>query len=461
MNRKEWIAVRVTGENPERFFNLCSYHGIGLEQIEAGRQEPVCGRASGRTRTDRVRTTEAVADTERVQESLGISVHMAAADFFRAAGLGRKAGVKLRITEKHGLFFLIRRYRKRLAFFVGMVGCAAFLYGSSLFIWDIHFEGNTRYTDAALLRFMKEQGYVHGMKKAGLVCEELEKKFRNQFEDLTWVSAQIDGNRLLIRVKENQAGDADRVRKETGDLMTGFSEEDEDGESRQKEETAPSETGMDLTAVKSGTVISIITRSGTPLVHNGDVVEAGQVLISGSVELVDEGGTVLETRQTIPDGEILAETQIHYEDSFPLTQEQKQYTGRSRTRHVLWLFGKRIGPLGHKDAYETEDREETYEAARLWGNFYLPVGIGTITEREYKTGVHVLTEAEAQRETKLRFSAFCETLKERGAVIEQADCKTVMENGNCKSYGTVTAAEEIGTLQRRQEKTDTPGKSVP
>ena len=73
----------------------------------------------------------------------------------------------------------------------------------------------------------------------------------------------------------------------------------------------------------------------------------------------------------------------------------------------------------------------------------------------------MLTEAEAQRETKLRFSAFCETLKERGAVIEQADCQTVMENGNCKSYGTVTAAEEIGTLQRRQEKTDTPGKSVP
>ncbi|MEI3175698.1 MAG: hypothetical protein V8S96_04000 [Lachnospiraceae bacterium] len=91
--------------NPERFFNLCSYHGIGLEQIEAGRQEPVCGRASGRTRKDRVRTTEAVADTERVQESLGISVHMAAADFFRAAGLGRKAGVKLQIIEKHGLFF--------------------------------------------------------------------------------------------------------------------------------------------------------------------------------------------------------------------------------------------------------------------------------------------------------------------------------------------------------------------
>ena len=69
MNRKEWIAVRVTGENPERFFNLCSYHGIGLAQIRADGRTSVCGKASGRTRKDRVRTTEAAADTEHIQES--------------------------------------------------------------------------------------------------------------------------------------------------------------------------------------------------------------------------------------------------------------------------------------------------------------------------------------------------------------------------------------------------------
>ena len=461
MNRGQWIAVRVTGENPERFFNLCSYHGIGLEQIEADRREPVRGNVFGRTRKPGLRATEAAADEEHNQEPPGVSVRMAASDFFQAAGLGRKAGVKLRITGKHGLFFLIRRYRKRLAFFAGIVGCAAFLYGSSLFIWDIHFEGNTRYTDSTLLRFMEEQGYVHGMKKAGLVCEELEKKFRNQFEDLTWVSAQIDGNRLVIRVKENQVGETAGNAENLGEIITerrGGNAADRDNP---EEEISPAGIGMDLTAAKAGTVISVTARSGTPLVHSGDAVEAGQVLISGSVELVDEGGNVLETRQTIPDGEILAETQIHYEDSFSLTQEQKQYTGRTRARHALWLFGKRIGPLGHKDAYETEDREETYEAAHLWVNFYLPVGIGTIIEREYETGVHVLTETEARDEAERRFSEFCEALKKSGAVIEQAEYQTVMENGSCKSHGTVTAAEEIGTLQKRQEKTEDPEESMP
>ena len=114
-------------------------------------------------------------------------------------------------------------------------------------------EGNTKYTDSTLLHFLEEKGYVHGMKKSGIVCEEIEKDIRGRYGDITWVSAQISGNRLIIRIKENQIIDAE-----------GTPASDESG------------TGMDLTASKNGTVVSVITRTGTPKVHPGDSVEKGQ-----------------------------------------------------------------------------------------------------------------------------------------------------------------------------------------
>ena len=49
---------------------------------------------------------------------------------------------------------------------------------------------------------------------------------------------------------------------------------------------------MDICANKAGTVVSIITREGTPLVQVGDETEVGDVLIRGEVEIFDNEGNV-------------------------------------------------------------------------------------------------------------------------------------------------------------------------
>lgn len=311
------LTVTVSGVSPERFFNLCTFHGICFSGIQ--------------------------------KKQDGLSFQMHPCDFCRARRLARKAQVRLKIAEKKGLPFWIRRSRKRLAFFAGILLCTAFLYGSSLYIWDIRLEGNTKYTDSILLNYLESLGYVHGMPKAGIVCEEIEKEIRNQYHDITWVSAEITGTRLIIQVRENSV----------------------------MEETAPDgnevNTG-DITAEKAGVIVSMVTRTGTPAVHVGDEVEAGQLLISGTVTVYDESGSEISSSQVQADGDVFAEISYGYEDSFPMTFSEKHYTGKETSRHYLWFFGKRLYlPAGRGVSGQRPDRQ--LQSDSCVGKFLSAAGI--------------------------------------------------------------------------------------
>ncbi|QNM05845.1 sporulation protein YqfD [Qiania dongpingensis] len=412
MNRRgQWngsLTVRAEGGSPERFFNLCGFHGISLTRIE--------------------------------RDGNGYRFCIAAGDFYEARKLSRKAQVKLLIKEKRGLPFFLRRSRKRLAFYVGILVCTGLLYASSLFIWDIRMEGNTKYTDITLLHFLESKGYVHGMKKAGIVCEDIEKDIRNHYNDITWVSAEISGNRLIIRIKENQVLEAA--------ADTGQEEEKEEAESLTGQEVPDtSALGRDVTASRGGIILSMITRTGTPAVHVGDTVEPGQILISGIVEIKDEGGNLLKTGGVKADGDVIASTTYLYKDSFSLTYPKQYYTGQKKVRRYLWLFGSRHYVPGGKNTYEKSDEVDTYSQVHLWGNFYLPVGWGTVTAREYRDAEGVYSETAAKEQAEKRFRAYCENLEAADVKVEEASYQVSVGTDTCDVTGTIHATEAIALTE--------------
>ena len=94
-----------------------------------------------------------------------------------------------------------------------------------------------------------------GEYKGKIDCDEIEKKIRNKYSDITWVCAEIKGTNLIIHVNENY----NRTIKE--------------------QENSP----YNIIANCDAQIDSIITRTGVGNVKKGDKVKKGDILLKYNV----------------------------------------------------------------------------------------------------------------------------------------------------------------------------------
>ena len=102
--------------------------------------------------------------------------------------------------------------QKRKAFF-GTLLCFCLMVTLSCHIWNIHIEGNIRNSTPEILEFLEEQGIVHGIARRKVNCSQIAASVRKQYPEITWVSARIEGTRLILTIQEGVQQDA--VEEET------------------------------------------------------------------------------------------------------------------------------------------------------------------------------------------------------------------------------------------------------
>ncbi len=379
---KGYVVIRLDGNSPERFLNLCCFHNIAIWNLEYKN------------------------DTYQCCTYIN--------DFKRLHGIIRKTGQRVKIIDKVGLPFFIYRNRRRKAALMGIVLFFVLLYGLSLFVWNIGFEGNQIYTDEVLLNFLHEQGYHHGMMLKTVECEALEKEIRNKYGNITWVSVRLDGTRLIVQVKEN-------------DLKIGIEEQEED----------MIREGSNLVATHDGIVRYIATRKGTPKVHIGDIVEKGTVLVSGTLEIKDDYGTVLTTHPVVPDADIVIEYEIEYYEEL-----SRHYVERIYEEETVRPF-LQVGtvymqiPFWVNESLEIEQFREAHQFY-LFENFYLPIYYGSVTEKSYTTVEKLRTEDYMMDKATLQLNHYFENLSKLGVEIIENNVKIVIKEEVCLLQGTLT-----------------------
>ena len=263
-----YLRIRVSGFSPERFMNLCSNKGILLWKI--------------------------------VREGDVYYMNINLKGFRALRPIVRKTGTRVAILERYGLPFFLPKLLKRKVFVGGLLFAIAFWMWSSLFIWDIELSGNYRITDDMFQSFLKENDVIVGMKKGELDIETLEKEIRRSFPEITWASARVSGTKRLIDIKENDAP----IIKE------------------QEEKQA----GSNLVSPYAGTVVSMIVRSGVPMVSVGDMIEAGAVLVEGRVPVYNDDATVREYIYVDADADIILEHTREFSDRLSFDYIKKEYT---------------------------------------------------------------------------------------------------------------------------------------
>lgn len=385
-----YVRVRLWGNAPERFLNLCSAGGLELWAVECRKDGMYC--------------------CIRLRDLKACRPYL------------KKSGVRLRILGRHGVPFFLERNRGRKLWAAGFVSFFLILWMLSRFVWGIEYVGNTRYTDDQLAHSLKEWGVSCGVLKSGISCEELEEALRAEYEGLTWVSVRLAGTKLTVHVKENEVPMTREV---------------------------PEEEPCDLAASCAGTITRMIVRSGVPLVKAGDTVEEGQLLVSGTIPITDDAGTVVSEHRIHADADIIARRKRTESHTFSLWHRNERLTGRER-RGLSLAFGASGRSCGFvwlfPNLWGTEWRTVTdYQPIRLPGDFYLPIRIGHIRSMEISSNEEQYTNEELSRMAQVYKSQVMENLMEKGVHIIENNVKILVNGSVCRFEVTLETEESILT----------------
>lgn len=253
-----------------------------------------------------------------------------AEDFVRLVPLSYKTSVIPHVTAKRGFPFVLRRIQKDWTFFSGLIVFFVLLWFMSSFVWEITYQGQRGYSRNTLEKTVTQMNVYPGMKRRDLNCDAIEKKLREIYPDISWVSAEEVGSVLKISIKEGKKS------------IT------------HEKDSKP----CHVTALYDGVVQSITVNRGVAAVKKGQKVKKGQILIRGVVPVTDDNEEVVKNNATAAKGTVSLLVEQPFEEEIPVHYQKKEYTGKI-IRRTFW----RIGNYGFsiKNPLKSFDNSSKYD----------------------------------------------------------------------------------------------------
>ncbi|HCC34587.1 MAG TPA: hypothetical protein DEQ02_02690 [Ruminococcaceae bacterium] len=286
-----YVRFKCTGGFGERFLNLCAHSHIQVWEAKRGGD--------------------------------GITGYVAVKNYRKLVKFRKKAGVRLKIEQKYGLPFILRRYRLRFGLLLGIILFFGILNVLSLSIWSIEVVGNERAESENILAVLEKYGLKQGVRSETVDAEALRLQLLLDVPELSWAAINIEGCFATVEVTETL----------------------------EVPDSAETDVPGNLKAASDGRIIKMEVLEGEPQVKVGEAVLKGDLLISGTVEHQNEI-TVLKRAS----GSVIAETVSERRVEIPLEQLEMRRTGKVTKKRVASVFGFHI-PLylgSTKGLYEKE-----------------------------------------------------------------------------------------------------------
>ena len=345
-----------------------------------------------------------------------------AREYRRLPPLCRRSGAITRLEKKRGLPFFAARLARRKGLLAGAVLGAALFWYLSGFVWGVTVTGTETVTRRQVRDAAAQYGVSVGCPRAELKPRQAAHGILAQIGRLSWASVNTDGCFVEVAVKE--------------------------GEPAPEAETQ--EKWSNLVASRGGVVVSAQAEQGRLEVQPGDVVERGQLLVSGLYQYVPDPYRAQPTHpaQIVGParGSVIAETYREFTARAGSTQARQVPAGEREERAFLRLFGLRL-PLGLWGQPAGDFRfSQSVSAWEVLG-VQLPVAL----ERERYDPVEtrsVTLSREEQRDAALR--ALRQLQREelpQGAEILEEELRFTYTEEGCTVTARCRCWEEIGQIQ--------------
>ena len=394
-----YVMIHVSGFAGERLLSMAAYRGLLVWDV---------------TRTGD-----------------GLTLFAAASDVTELREVAQKAGCGCEVCARRGLPVWRRRCRGRYGWGAGVLLFAVGLSLLSSMIWTVMVEGNHRLSRPELLALCREAGLSPGRWKSELDARAIGEALLLRCPELSWASVTIRGTEAVVRVAETIPAP----------------------------EAIDRSGPMDLAASRSGVIVSITAAAGTQLVQPGDVVEAGQVLISSRVAVKDAGEEVGATH-THAAGQVTARVWYEVSDSLPLVWEEKHYTGETRENGALLLGHSKLDVWQPRTEGLWEWETLSQRFMKL-GDYALPLGWERSRARAYTREKREWTEEEAETRLRQRLAETIENRLPDEAVWETTEYTFWIENQTLRGRAVASVQQRIEVEQPAESEEEPSGTEEP
>ncbi len=383
------LRVEVTGAFPERFVNLCAQHGVAFWALEW-------------------------------PDATTLRLQAAGSERRRLEQFARRVMCEITIQRREGLPYFLAGFRRRYALLVGLALSLCVVGVLSRFVLTVEVSGNRTIPTAAILEEMKRLGVRPGAYGPAINENQVCNEALLRLKELAWISVNLHGTRAEVLVKERDP----------------------------KPEIVDEGIPTHVVADASGIITHMEVLSGQPRFQEGDTVVAGEIVISGVIDLEEPLYSPIDmgTLTVHAAGRVYARTWRTLSAVIPLEASVKEYTGAQTDRWSLLILGQRVQFYKNGGiSYERYDKIKTNHTLTLPGARTMPLTLVRERIREYQPAPAAIDPEAAEQ---LLCSRLEQRLKERARLHEgqvlNTDFTAVRNEGLLTVTLTAECSEQIG-----------------
>lgn len=286
---------------------------------------------------------------------------MAIRDYLRIRPLLRETGCRSKVIGRHGLPFVMLRLRVRSGLLIGPFLFLFGLYMLSSLIWQVEVIGTKQISVAKVQQIAENVGIKQWAWKETLKEPHLlQRAMLEELPDASWIGVEIKGTKAIIEVVE-----------------------------KNQPEPSPPNQPRHLVAKKKAVIHRIMAESGKTVVAPNQLVNKGQILVSGVIGNEERQSAVAAR------GKVEGEVWYVTDAAVPLEQVHYQYTGEQEQGYYL-LAGSYAVRLWPFQAQPFERFEQSEERQYLSiGSYSFPLGWKQEVRRAMEPVKRLLTPEQA------------------------------------------------------------------
>jgi len=327
-----YVKVEIEGYYIERFINICRNKKILIWNLKR-------------------------------EKGVKLFFNIGIADFKKLSDIAKKTKCKIKIQEKKGLPFILHRYKKRKIFAISLILISILIYSSSQYVWNIDVVVEDNLALENIEQDLTDLGIKKGIRKSQINTAEAINELRLKRNDISWLGMDIKGTNVIVKVVK-----AD----EKPDII-----DDKDY--------------CNIVSKKDGIITKVVAQNGTATVKVGDTVRKGDVLIAGYME-----GKYTDPRYVHSLGDVEAKVWYTEKKKIPYKQEISTYTGNEENKYQIKFNNFQINFYKTLSKFEICDTIYSEQNIKIFSNYYLPISVVKITNKEQIKQEIVYSKEEAK-----------------------------------------------------------------